>query len=374
MNTTDEQFRSDLAEALDASAHDVAPFDTTFLVDAGARRVRQRRIAAGATAAVAVLALAGGGWAVLGRGNEPIVAAPTPSPAAPTAPAAPVDATAVLTVPGTQSEGGNPATDFRVRVSGASDLTVEYSQVLDGTTTLLGRTLIGNGAQVLWNTPSKDVVLGLVPREATRAGLLEDANTGGTTAEGDLVDLPGTPYKAFAFRLYSVPAEPSPTLTVMWWLSDGTPVSNNGVGESVVFDEGSDRYSLWALPGDQRIGMDGPDGGWSRADWGATSDPRVKGIEGTSYVEDQGNGSYSARLRYIYVIKGELSGVAATFDDDRLVNKRVKTTPWPQMGGTAVFIGADLPTQPGPQVDGGPLGLTGLTWTDADGVRQEWKT
>ena len=44
MNTTDERrFRLDLAQALDASAHDIAPLDTAALVGAGARRVRRRR-------------------------------------------------------------------------------------------------------------------------------------------------------------------------------------------------------------------------------------------------------------------------------------------------------------------------------------------
>ena len=66
MNTTDERrFRLDLAQALDASAHDIAPLETAALVGAGARRVRRRRVAGGAATMVGVLTLGGGSWALV---------------------------------------------------------------------------------------------------------------------------------------------------------------------------------------------------------------------------------------------------------------------------------------------------------------------
>ncbi len=364
MNTLDEQFRADLAEALDASAHDVAPFDTSLLVDAGARKVRQRRAAAGAGMAAGVIALAGGGWAVLNQPRQPQVAAPAPTVTPAPIPSVARDTTARLVVPG--AEGS-----YEVTIQAGDPLVVGFAQVIDGTVSGVekrqfpsGMSLVGQG------TVDGQVVLGVVPREAVRVNLLENGNAGG---HGGVVlaDLPGTAWKAFGVRLDMAPMAGEP-ITAMWWRADGTPVSDNGAGHGATIRDGEDSHLVWALPAENAVGLDGPHGGMTTSP-GNVADGRITVLSGGMWVTNQVDNTYGGDYFYALIVRGTAIDAQAAWDDDRIVDERIIEQPWPEMDSTIVVVSATLPQQHGPQPDGGPIGLTGLTWTDADGVRQEWK-
>lgn len=366
MNTTDEQFRATLTHALDDAADGIAPFDTAALVDAGARHVRGRRLATGAAAMVGVLALAGGSWAFLAQDRQPQVAAPQPTASVAAGRTAPVQAT--LDLSEGMTSGANPATEFTVTL--LPDDTLVMAQVHDGTTTELQRLPLAGRSTIGWTPQYGDVLLGVVPVDAVGVALLESGNTGGY-AGPKLADLPGTGLKAVGVRLDQQP-EANPTLSLMWWRADGTPVTNVEVGTARRVEVSGEQVTAWALPQDGRGGLVHPDG--------ASSTPldNVDGggltvLTGGSFVDNQADGTYSSTHWFAAILPGTITDVEPQYDDPRLVEEAVTTVAWPEMGGTLVVGHAVLPPQPGGAVDGGPNGLVGMTWTDAAGVAQEWK-
>ena len=372
MNTTDEQFRSDLAEALDASAHDVVPFDTAFLVDAGARRVRHRRLAAGATAAVAVVALAGGGWTLLNQAPQPLVAAPAPSVSPTPTASSPADGSVTISA-GDPEQYPADYWDFKIKVVPGSSTPLEFYRVVDGVERLLLTSAEPTpGKSRLFTTPdAPSYVLGVGPADATNVTLLDTGRAAGFSGGDHLVPLGATGWKAFVIHLAQDPGSAS-DLALMWWRADGTPVSDNGAGHGITIRDRDDSYLVWALPGDNRVGIDGPDGGSSTSP-GNSADGRLTILRGGLWMTNQVDNTYGGEYFHAIVVPGSVSKAEATWDDDRIIDERVTTHPWPEMDSTIVVVAATLPPQPGPEPHGGPLGLTGLTWTDAHGVRQEWK-
>lgn len=372
MNTTDEQFRSDLAEALDASAHDVAPFDVSLLVDAGARKVRQRRAAAGAGLAAGVIALAGGSWAVLNLPGPPRVAAPAPSPS-PTP--------SEVSFPGNDPEDPNASlgtqVQFVARVVAGSPTPVHYYRVTDGVEELLASVPLpaAGTSLVLHSEQAPNSMIVLVPDDATSISLL---GTGGSVSYvgGDrLLPLPGTALKAELVQVVSPATSFDASAAVLWWRADGVPVTNDEVGFArwTTLNPGGE-VSTWVLPRAQRGGIRSLSDGVGSYTNLENRDPLTVLTTGfwTSYGGPDEE-TYSQVHLFAGIVPGTISDVAITYDDERLVDRVVESQPWPEAGGTLVVGRAVLPPQPGRGQDDGSLGFTGMTWTDAHGVRQEWK-
>lgn len=366
MNTTDEQFRATLTHALDDAADGIAPFDTAALVDAGARHVRSRRLATGAAAMVGVLALAGGGWAFLAQDRQPLVAAPQPT--ASTAPWRTAAVQATLDLSEGIVSGVNPATEFTVTL--LPDDTLVMAQVQDGTSTELQRLPLKGRSTVGWTPQYGDVALGVVPADAVDVSLIETGKTGGW-AGPQLADLPGTGLKAVGFRLHQLP-DPNPVLSMVWWRADGTPVTNDEVGTARRVELGREQVTAWALPQAGWGGLHHPDGG-STTLLENVADGRLTVLDGGSYMDNQAEGTFSATYWFAAIVRGTITDAEPQYDDPRLVEEAVATQAWPEMRGTLVVGHAVLPPQPGGPTDGGPNGLSGMAWTDADGVRQEWQ-
>lgn len=349
----DAQFRSDLADALEDAARDVGPFDAAALVAVGRRRVARRRLTAGGVLVAFVIAMAGGGL-LLGRPSQPpVMATPTPAPA-----------TASLDV------GGHA---FSVSVEPRD--TVTYAVVEDGQSLVLARSSIaglGRKASVGHSDIARfrTVVLGLVPDDAVRVALLDDGNAGGF-GPVTLAPVPGTGYRAFGVELLDEPTAPA-DLAVLWWLADGTPLSNLGPGEGLtVPDRDGVEHVVWLLAAERRIGLEGPYGG------GSTILPREDEtvfLDASHFREDSTTAptTYEVSIRSVLVIRGAASDVGATFDDE-VVDREVLVHPWVDVDATVVLVTAELPPRSGPVPESPwPPGLTGVSWLDSTGERQEW--
>lgn len=379
MNTTQDEFRLDLADALDASAHDLAPLDTDALVAAGTRRVRQRRLATVAgVGALAVVVGLGASWLPSLTG--------TPSPAAPTPVAtAHSAATARVELP---LNGGtvesNPNITFEVSILPGQEPDLVYSSVAeDGTVTRMGGSSTdGLVGQSTLGTSGDDIVLGIVPSDAVAATLMDPTfSIGGFTSAGP-VDLPGTPWAAVGFRLDSSAGSIAGVET-LWWRADGTPVTNAGSGSSAriaqgeVVLEGRDGAKLtvpagnldvWLLPQSRQVGIRGPAGTSSTP----LSGDRVQVLSATNDLLDETRTPSVAlsRITSAYLVSGTAADVTPAWADG-LEAEEVTVVPWPAADRTVVFITANAEgTRAGQPISDA---LTGLSWTDADGVRQEWK-
>ena len=104
---------------------------------------------------------------------------------------------------------------------------------LSGLTVDFSNSVSGDAFGVI-GTAGDDIVLGLVPDDAVRAGLLTTATTGSFTgAPENPVPLPGTGYSAVGFRLADSPPPGPDDLEPIWWRADGTPVTNTETGTGV---------------------------------------------------------------------------------------------------------------------------------------------
>lgn len=365
MNSTDEQFRVDLNDALDASAHDVLPLDPTALVDAGARRVRQRRLAGVAGVAAAAVVVGGGGWAALNLPDQPVAGTPTPSLPR-------VLGSVDVKVPETPPESPdavNPASTFRVTVT--EDDTIQFAQLSDTGSTVLGQAKAANAstATIGWFPASQDVLILVVPQDAVRVGLLQSGDTGGYSSIDAPVDIPGTTLRAFGFRLADVPRGDNPTFEAIWWRADGSAVTDKEVGVGKQVSLASATVSAWALPQADIIGLDSPDGGTStvRSDG---PDARLTVLEARSTTLNQDKTSTSGQTT-LALIKGAVTDVAVTYAEAALTVDAEVIQPWPELDATLVVSRARVIDVPGPEE--APASVVRITWTDAHGVAQEWK-
>ena len=228
MNATDEQFRLDLAQALDASAHDIAPLDTAALVGAGARRVRQRRLAGGAAAMVGVLALGGGTWALVNGPERPQVAAPAPTVSPAESSTVPAPSSAELAVNDTYGVTHH----FVVRFTPTDPEPIAWYRVVDGREQLLATSAMPatGQARVLTGSDAPDVVVGVVPDEATHVALLAGGEFRGMAGSEEGTPLPGSGLDAVVWMV--APEHDTPDLFPLWYRADGTPVSDQGPATS----------------------------------------------------------------------------------------------------------------------------------------------
>lgn len=362
MTTTDEQFPLSLALALDAAARDVAPLDLDGVLDAGRRAVRRRRLAASAGVVAAAALLVLGGWDALRPAHVAVPAAP----ADPAAPAAPV--TARLELPGHVPLGGSEATSFQVSIRRGREADVEYS-ALDADGRLVSRgsassTGLGRKATLGWG--GDDIVLGIVPDDAVAVDLLENGNVSGHTWDGPK-PLPGTGYSAVGFRLYEVPRG-TPTLTPLWWRTDGTPASNTEVGSVVTLPALGGRADVWALPTENRLGLRTPTGASTTI---LAGDERVRTVGVGHFVEDATRGVVSGRRAQAYLIGGRVSAVRGTYAA-AAVGQPLEIAYWPELNVTVAFAQAEFPERRGTPATLQDALLTHLAWQDAAGGPASW--
>ena len=371
MNTTDERrFRLDLAQALDASAHDIAPLDTAALVGAGARRVRRRRVAGGAATMVGVLTLGGGSWALVNAPGRSQVAAPAPTASPAVAPSAsPTDS--VGADPEAPVETGQ---EYVVRHFPGDPAPLALYSIVNGVEDLMGRAAmpVPGRAVIVSSATDPTAVVVVVPAEARRIGLLETGRAGGFSGGSDLAPVPGTALKFGVLLMDADPTDLS-ALVPMWWRADGTPVTDAEVGAAKKVKLGPDaEVTTWVLPEAARGGITSTEG-FGSSTWLRNRDPLTVLTAG-SFVADETTTppTYAAVDVISVVVPGDARDVELTYDP-RMVDGVVETIPWPEAGGTLVVARAVLPPQLGAESEMSPGAITGMTWTDAAGVRQEWR-
>ncbi len=375
MNSSEDQLRAELHDALSAAGPDLPPVDAAALVDSGHRVVRRRRLAAIAGVA-ALAAVAAVGASVLGG----------PEPAADTRPGgtSSVSATrgattsATIELTGPQAVGGIDATRFVVRigpnamprVDGApgAGADLAFYAVVDGREQLLGGSSTDGmtGKATFGYGDGTDVVVGIVPADAVEASLQGDGTIGGF-AGSDLVAVPGTAFKAVAFRLSDIPGQ-SIDVKPIWWRADGTPVTNDGAGSVLRFRTPKGDVDLWAIPGVDLVGQRTGGGGGTTllsqlfadgvADLDATRD----------YVWDERETPAVVRANpvHLYVIPGRATDVRGTYSTKVVYWSPIDARYWPTIDATVVLARAELPETPAMQGETIPL-LTRLTWTDGKG-------
>ena len=342
--TIDERFRADLRGALDDAAAGVTPLDAAALIATGDRTVRRRRLAA-ATVAVAI-ALVGALAVLPGLGQRLAT------------PIAPPTGHATLTLPLTTPTGTQDTT-FTVTV--LTDGTVEYAAVRDGTAVPRGgSSLAGLDGQATIGTAGDDIVLGLVPDDAVRAGLLTTATTGSFTgAPENPVPLPGTGYSAVGFRLADSPPPGPDDLEPIWWRADGTPVTNTETGTGVVLPEAE--VTLWYLPGHGLLGAGTPTQGLTTI--------MSAGVDGLAFSKGFGPDGTVSGMIEVFLLPQDATDVVLSFTEGVDAQPTLDQV-WPGAERLVVVARGDWPT-PRPSGDERPL-ATRVAWTDAGGVRQEW--
>lgn len=372
MNTTDEQFRATLAHALDDAASDLAPLEVDALVTAGSRRVRHQRIATGAAAMVGVLALGGGGWALLNQPRTPQVAEPAPT-ASPTAlPSAPADQTpSSATLDLINANEPDVAHRFEVRYTPGDAEPLAWYHLVDGTEKLVATSPPPTpGQSRVFMTPDvPGVVLGVVPDDSVQATLMAGDEARWLAGGGPGVVVPGSGLSAVAW-LAQEGAGVGETLYALWFRADGTPVTDQGTGHALrVEGPVPTPVTVWTLPANDFVGVDIT----ARRPHGS-GDDRFSILDAYLTLASDPAGPYSAELHTVVLFDGTVSDVTALYSVDGLENRQVHVQPWPEQGMTAVVANADVPREMyDPSVHGGEPSLAGFTWTDAEGVRQEWR-
>lgn len=386
MNPTDEQLRLRLHAAIDAYADDGSPaLDPAALIASGTRLVRRRRLAVAGVVSATVGAVALAATAVVGPFDGASDVRPGGTTTG-TVTSAPGPASATLTLPGSGVADGTEGTTFVVKVGPAAladdGAPVDQSReevgyyVEDAT----GRPRLLAGASTeglanratLWHGGG-DVVLGLVPADAAAVGLLpgRDGNTGGSSLDGPR-RLPGTRWSAVAFRLDRVPAVGERDYAVVWWRTDGTPVTNDEVGSSVSFPASGEGISVWALPGQDAIGLRSRGGGSATllSALGASSE-----LDASTYREDATGtpSTLSGHLARVFVLRGAVTDVQATYAPGLTRARPVQVRRWPALDLTLVLAEADVSGTP---VTAGhnPTLVSVLTWTDASGRTRTHRT
>ena len=348
----DTQFRAQLADALDEAAGTVPPLDAAAIVADGTRRVRRRRVTGGVLAAI-VLGVAGAVGVALGPpAPPPFLAPPTAVP----------DAAVTATVEGLA--GGTYTVTLR---PGA----VEYAVLVDGRPSVMGRSSLAGPpsrsvVEVFDGPPA--VVLGVVPDEAARVGLLDTGNAEGYAA-AVLAPLPGTGYAAFGVEFVGTPTLPD-EVTALWWRADGVPVANSGAGDALRVAEVGGDSELWVLPAQGLVGFRGPDGAGGSTPLG--SGAHLAALDGSVFFEDATTSpsTVTATFRGVHLLRGAASDVRVA-PDPRLTGTAVVVAPWPSQDATVVVVTGALSPQRGDVSDLVPV-VTSLSWVDAAGVRQEW--
>lgn len=249
MSQTDEQLATALRGAIDAYAAQLDPLDPTALRQQGRRVVRRRRLATagGVTAAVAAVALAVN--VLPGRGQQ------TEVPATNT----PTSSTVVVE---TGSFNGISSHTLRATIKGGN------ITILDEQARITGTFPIPAAGQASQPVPvSKNIVVTLVPARAARFALVGwGAGTAGMSpakagsSPGDLVRIgsSGLSIAATVFERASDAASPG---QAMWWLADGTPMTNDETGLHGTWSDGGHTFGMWLLPKKQIGGMTDATGG-----------------------------------------------------------------------------------------------------------------
>lgn len=373
MSTSEDQLSTELHDALASVGPALPHVDPAALVETGHRVVRRRRLAAGVGVA-ALAAVIAVGASVIGGGDRAADLRPGVStPARDTA-------SAEVELPGPQAPGGIEATRFVVkigpdampRVDGApaSGADLAYYTVVGGKEQLLaGSTTAGAGKATFGYGDGTDVVIGIVPNDAVDASLQADGVITGHAAS-PLVAVPGTSYKAIAFRLMEIPRG-QPDIKPIWWRADGTPVTNEGTGGVLRFATPRGDVDLWALPGVDLVGQRSTGGNGMTFLSQLFADGPADVDATTDYVWDETRTPtvVRANLVHLYVIKGRVTEVKGTYSPKVIDRSAVEVRYWPAIEATVVLARAELPETAAASGTRLPL-LTRLTWTDSAGTHQ----
>jgi hypothetical protein len=373
MSTSEDQLRTDLHDALSQAGPGLPHVDAAALLDTGHRAVRRRRLAAGAGLA-AFAAVVAVGASVLSGSDRAADLRPGVSTAVR------ATASATLELPGPQAAGGIDATRFVVRigpdamprVDGAPPASADlaYYALVDGREQLLGgSSTAGAGRATFGHGDGTDVVIGIVPGDAVDASLRGDGVITGHAAS-PLVAVPGTGFKAIAFRLTEIPRS-SPDIKPIWWRADGTPVTNEAAGSVLRFATPAGPVDLWAVPAADLVGQRSAGGGGTTFLSQLFSDG-VADLDATAdYVWDATQTPPVVRATpvHLYVIRGRMQDVTGTYSPRVVKQAALQTRYWPTIDATVVLARAELPETPATQGENLPL-LTRLAWTDAAGAQQ----
>jgi hypothetical protein len=374
MNTSEDQLRAELHDSLSAAGTHLPHVDAGALVDSGHRIVRRRRLVAvgGVAAFSAVVAVGVSALGALDRAAELRPGVSTPARGT---------ASATIELSGPRVVGGIDATRFVVRIgpgamppldgAPSSGADLAYYALVDGREQLLGGSSTNGltGRATFGHADGTDVAIGVVPGDAVDASLLGDGTSSGHSAS-PLVRVPGTAFKAIAFRFNEIPADSS-DIRPIWWRADGTPVTNDGAGSVVRFASAEGDVDLWALPAADLVGQRTAGGGGTTllshlfaegvADLDATRD----------YVWDEREtpAVVKADPVHLYVIPGRASDVRGTYSPKVLHWSAIQTRYWLAIDATVALARAELPETPATRGGTIPL-LSRLTWTDAKGAAQ----
>lgn len=372
MNTFEDQVRTELHDALSAAGPALPQVDTADVIDAGHATVRRRRLTAiGGVAAFAV-AVAVGASLIGGPDRASDLRPGVSTPARGTA-------VATLELPGPLAERGIQATRFIVKIgpnampsidggpTPAGDLA--YYAIVDGEEQLMGGSSVDGVGAIFGHGAGTDVVIGIVPADAVEASLQADGIMTGQSPS-ELVAVPGTAFKAIAFRLGEIPTT-EPYIQPIWWRADGTPVTNDGAGTVIRFTHNNLNHDLWAIKSADLYGHRVPGGGGASFLSTLFADG-VADIDATSgYIWDSTRTPVvvSGELIHFYVIKGRARELNGTFDSRVKQPFGIQSDYWSDLDATVVLAQGTLPATPATQGETVPL-LTRLTWTDAKGAQQ----
>lgn len=334
MSQTDEQLATALRGAIDAYAAQLDPLDPTALRQQGRRVVRRRRLATagGVTAAVAAVALAVN--VLPGRGQQ------TEVPATNT----PTSSTVVVE---TGSFNGIPSHTLRATIKGGN------ITILDEQARITGTFPIPAAGQASQPVPvSKNIVVTLVPARAARFALIGwGAGTAGMSpakagsSPGDLVRIgsSGLSIAATVFERASDAASPG---QAMWWLADGTPMTNDETGLHGTWSDGGHTFGMWLLPKKLIGGLTDKTGGAT-----VPIDSSRSGLVGVGTVGQAGQPSWT---------------VAGVFVDGSVSTPTCWGRPsvMTDLGSDWTFFG---------NVTSGGLKDAACAWTDAAGTRHTAK-